>query len=74
MFFKCKEKIYFCFQMKNEPRCVLKYLDFIFVNDDFIIIENRKKKKLHKKEKKKQSVLKMDCFFIGIILFDMLKV
>ncbi|KLA32058.1 hypothetical protein B4077_2818 [Bacillus cereus] len=49
-------------------------MDFIFVNDDFIIIENRKIKKLHKKEIKKQSVLKMDCFFIGIILFDMLKV
>jgi len=49
-------------------------LDFIFVNADFIIIENRKIKKLLKKEIKKQSVLKMDCFFIGIILFDMLKV
>lgn len=25
---------------------------------------------MHKKEIKKQSIFKMDCFFIGIILFD----
>lgn len=42
MFFKCKEKLYFYFQMKNEPQYVLKYLYFIFVNANFIIIENRK--------------------------------
>ena len=47
--------------MKNNLQCTLKYLDFIFINGNSIVVKNRKK--LHKKEIKKQSVLKMDCFF-----------
>lgn len=42
MFFKCKGKWDFSFRMKNTLQFVLEYLDFIFVNDNCIVIENIK--------------------------------
>lgn len=53
--------------MKNEPEFAFKYNDFIFVNENEIVIENRKNK-LHKTEIKNNPFLKWIVFYWNNII------